>query len=195
MKNQVVELERKINQGLRNRQTIIENLERQFKFLENKNLHTESLPRTTNTKIRHEFVYKTHSIRNENDKGNAKCIEENQIKPIPTMPNPNLIMSNSPTMSHFLKDCTVHIPYTNAKTFANDALSNHVGDKESKSIDGVGNEVLTKTKKEKDDNDVPKESNKEWKLNEKVVPHNENVYHYLWHPIKIPHLNRIIKES
>ncbi|GKF56065.1 hypothetical protein Tco_0166405, partial [Tanacetum coccineum] len=166
MKNQVVELERKINQGLRNRQAIIENLKRQFEFLKNKNLYTESLPRTTNTKLRHEFVYKTPSIRNENDKGDAKCIEENHIKPIPTMPNPNLIMS-----------------YTNAKTFANDALSNHVGDKESKSIDGVGNEVLTKTKKEKDDNDVPKESNKEWKLNEKVVPHNENVYHYLWHPI------------
>ncbi|GJS83420.1 hypothetical protein Tco_0749961 [Tanacetum coccineum] len=34
IKNQVVELERKINQGLRNRQAIIENLEMQFEYLE-----------------------------------------------------------------------------------------------------------------------------------------------------------------
>ncbi|GJR37990.1 hypothetical protein Tco_1213674 [Tanacetum coccineum] len=36
MKNQVVELENQINQGLRNRQAIIKNLERQFEYLKNK---------------------------------------------------------------------------------------------------------------------------------------------------------------
>ncbi|GJU43386.1 hypothetical protein Tco_1200652 [Tanacetum coccineum] len=193
MKNHVVELERKINQGLRNRQAIIKNLERQFEFLEKKILRIKSIPRTTNTKPRHEFVYKPPSTRNENDKGDIEFIEEDEIKPIPTMPNPSLINSNSPTVSPFLKDCTVHIPYMNAKTFADDVLPNHVGDKELKSYYGVGNGRMTK--KEKDDKGMPKEPNKEWKLNEKVVPQNEKVYHYLWHPTKIPHLNRIIKAS
>ncbi|GKB86784.1 hypothetical protein Tco_0959056 [Tanacetum coccineum] len=91
------------------------------------------------------------------------------------------------------KDYTVHIPYTNAKTFADDVLLNHVGGEELKSIDGVGTGRMKK--KEKSDNDVPKEPNKEWKMNEKVVPHKENIYHYQWHPTEIPHLNRIIKES
>ncbi|GJY09559.1 reverse transcriptase domain-containing protein [Tanacetum coccineum] len=64
MKNQVVELERQINQGLRNHQVIIENLERQF---ERQIQRAKFVPRTTNTKLRHEFVYKPPSIRNEND--------------------------------------------------------------------------------------------------------------------------------
>ncbi|GJR36256.1 hypothetical protein Tco_1211940 [Tanacetum coccineum] len=72
------------------------------------------------------------------NQGDVKFIEEYEIEPIPTMPNLNLIHSNSPTVSPFFKDCTVHIPYTNAKTFADDILPNHVGDKELKSIDGVG---------------------------------------------------------
>nr|GEY18873.1 hypothetical protein [Tanacetum cinerariifolium] len=121
--------------------------------------------------------------------------QEDAIKHIPTISNPNLIMSNSPTVSPFLKDSTVHIPYTNAKTFANDVLLNHVGDMELKSMDGFGNKVLTKKEMNKDDKGVPKELNREWKLNEKVVPHNKNVYHYQWHLTEIPHLNRIIKES
>ncbi|GJX38232.1 hypothetical protein Tco_0843832 [Tanacetum coccineum] len=50
-------------------------------------------------------------------------------------------MSKSPTVSPFLKDCTVHIPYLNAKTFADDVLPNHVGDKELKSFGGIRNEV------------------------------------------------------
>ncbi|GJX90072.1 hypothetical protein Tco_0343398 [Tanacetum coccineum] len=81
-----------------------------------------------------------------------------------------------------------HIPYTNAKTYANDVVSNHVSDEELNSIDGVG---IGKLKKEikKDDKGMPKEPNKEWKLNEKAVPHNKEVYHYLWHPTEIPHLN------
>ncbi|GJZ11030.1 hypothetical protein Tco_0545789 [Tanacetum coccineum] len=149
-----------------NHQEIIENLERKFEYLK-KIQHSKSFPRTTNTKLRHEFVYKPPSIRNENDKGDVASIEEDDIKPIPTMPNSNQIMSNSPTVSTFFKDCTMHISYTNAKTFADDALLNHVGDKELKSIDGVGNGVLTKTKIKKDG--VPTKLNKEWKLNEKEV--------------------------
>ncbi|GKD07862.1 hypothetical protein Tco_1187547 [Tanacetum coccineum] len=137
MKNQVVELENQINQGLRNHQAIIQNLERQFKFL----LPTKSLPRTTNTKPRHEFVYKPPSIQNNHDKGDVKLIEEEETKPNLTMPNPNLIMSNSPTVSPFLKDCTMHIPYTQEKVFEHDEISNHVGDKELISFVGNGNEV------------------------------------------------------
>ncbi|GKC63555.1 hypothetical protein Tco_1096153 [Tanacetum coccineum] len=176
MKNQVVELENRINQGLRNRQAIIENLERQCKYLNEKDRRSESLPHTTNTKPRHEIVYKTPSIQNKNDKGDVELIEEDEIKPIPTMPNLSLIMSNSPTVSPFLKDCTVHIPYMNAKTFADDVLLNHVGDKELKSIDGV--ETARMTKKEKDEKGMPKELNKEWKMNKKVIPCNKNVFHY-----------------
>nr|GEZ42500.1 hypothetical protein [Tanacetum cinerariifolium] len=194
MKNQVVELERQINQGLRNREAIIKNLERQFEYLE-KILPTKSLPRTTNTKPRHEFVYKPPSIRNENDKDDVKFIEEDEIKPIPTVPNPNLIHSNSQTVSPFLKDSTVHITYTNAKTFADAVLPNHICDKKLKYVDGVRNEVLRKKEIKKDEMGMPKEHNKEWKLNEKVVPHNKTVYHYQWHPTEIPHLNHIIKES
>ncbi|GJW69606.1 hypothetical protein Tco_0126523 [Tanacetum coccineum] len=74
--------------------------------------------------------------------------------------------SNSPTVSPF-KDCTVHIPYTNAKTFVDDVIPNHVGDKDFKSIDGIGIKRMPKIKK--DGNGMPKEPNKEWKLNEKVV--------------------------
>ncbi|GJU95013.1 hypothetical protein Tco_1319769 [Tanacetum coccineum] len=85
------------------------------------------------------------------------------------MPNPSLLMSNSPTVSPFIKDCTVHIPYTNAKTFVEDVLPNHVGDDELKSIDGIGTRHMTK----KDEKGMPKEPNEEWKLNGKVVPHNE----------------------
>ncbi|GJZ91409.1 hypothetical protein Tco_0663336, partial [Tanacetum coccineum] len=93
-------------------------------------------------------------------------------------------------------DCTVHIPYTNAKTFANVVLLNHVGREDLNLIDGVGTERMTKKEIKKDDNDVSKEPNKEWKQNEKVVPRNsKNIYPYLWHPTEIPHLNRIIKES
>ncbi|GKC18612.1 hypothetical protein Tco_1020762 [Tanacetum coccineum] len=167
-----------------------ERMKNQFEYLK-KIPQTKSLPRSTNTKPRHEFVYKPPSIRNDNDNGDVK------IKPIPTMPNPYQIHSNSPTVSPFLKDCTMHIPYMNAMTFADDVLPNHVGDKELKSIDGVGNGVLTKkeTKKENDSRGMPKEPNKEWKLNDKVVPHKENDYHYLWHQTEIPHLSRIIKES
>ncbi|GJZ51742.1 hypothetical protein Tco_0606257 [Tanacetum coccineum] len=142
-------------------------------------------------KTKHEFVYKPPSVRNKNDKGDVKAIDEDEIKPFETMPNPSPIISNSPTVSPFLKECAVHIPYTNANTFAEDVMPNHVGDKELNSIEGFGNRVLTK----KDDMGMPKENNKEWKLNEKAVPHNKEVYHYLWHPTEIPHLNRIIKES
>ncbi|GJS35939.1 hypothetical protein Tco_0534321 [Tanacetum coccineum] len=125
---------------------------------------SESLPHTK--------YAKQPSIQNENDKGDVETIEENEIKPIPTMPNLKSIMSTSPTVSPFITDCTVHIPYTNAKMFANDVLMNHVGDEKLNEIDGVGNGWMTK--KEKDDNGVPKEPNKEWKLNDKAVPYNTN---------------------
>ncbi|GJS74867.1 hypothetical protein Tco_0707708 [Tanacetum coccineum] len=137
MKDQVVELERKINQGLRNRQAIIKNLERQFKYIE-KTQHTKFLPRTKNTKSRHEFVYKPPSVQNENDKGDVKFIEEDAIDPIPTMPNPKIVNSNSPTVTPFIKDFTVHIPYRNVKTFTDDVLLNTIGDEQLNSIDGVG---------------------------------------------------------
>nr|GEV84511.1 hypothetical protein [Tanacetum cinerariifolium] len=149
IKNQVVELEQKINQVLRNHQAIIENLERQ----------------------------------------------DHEIKPIPTVPNPKLVNSNSPTVSPFLMDYTMYIPYSNVKTFTDGVLTNHVGGEEFKSIGGNGTERITKKKIENDDNGVSKEPNREWKLNEKVVRQHEEVYHYLWHPTQIPHLNRIIKES
>nr|GEX05868.1 hypothetical protein [Tanacetum cinerariifolium] len=149
MKNQVVKLEHQINQGLRNRQAIIENLDRQFEYPE-KIPQTKSLPHITNTKKRHEFIYKPPSIQSENDKGDVKFIKEDEIKPIPIMPNPKPINSNSQTVSHFLKDYTKHTPYTNAKKFANDALLNNVGDKELKSFDSVGTRRITK--KEKNEN-------------------------------------------
>nr|GEW52312.1 hypothetical protein [Tanacetum cinerariifolium] len=193
IKNQLVDLENRINQGLRNHQAIIKNLERQFKYLE-KIQPTKSLPRTTNTKPQHGSIYKPPSIRNENDKGDVKDIKEDRIEPT-TMQNLNPSNSNSPTVSPFLKDCTMHIPYANAKTFADDVLLNHVGGEELNSIDGIRNKRMTNKEIKKDDKVMPKEPNKEWKLNEKAVPHNENVYHYLWHPTKIPHLNCIIKES
>nr|GEV99472.1 hypothetical protein [Tanacetum cinerariifolium] len=50
-----------------------------------------------------------------------------------------------------------------------DVLLNHVGDEEFKSIDDIENEKMTKKEIKKDENGVPKELNKEWKLNEKVA--------------------------
>ncbi|GJY99921.1 hypothetical protein Tco_0517351 [Tanacetum coccineum] len=73
------------------------------------------------------------------------------------MPNPNPIEANSPTVSPFPKDCTVHIPYTDAKTFADVVLLNHVGEKEFKSIVGDGIGVLTKKKIKKNDMGLSKE--------------------------------------
>ncbi|GKC71121.1 hypothetical protein Tco_1117004 [Tanacetum coccineum] len=137
MKNQVVELENQINQGLRNHQEIIQNLERKFEFLS----PTETLLPAINMKPRHEIVYKIPSIQNDNDKGDVKFIEEEENEPNPTMLNTNIIMSNLPAVSPFLKDCTVHIPYTQEKVFEHDEISNHVGDKELISFVGIENEV------------------------------------------------------
>ncbi|GKB15126.1 hypothetical protein Tco_0849049 [Tanacetum coccineum] len=156
----VVKLEQKISQGLRNHQAIIENLERHFEYLNEKSRHTKSLPRTTNTKPRHEIIYKPPSIRNENNKGDLEFIEEDEIKPIPIVLNLKQIKSNSPTVSPFLKDYTVHIPYPNAKTFADDVLSNHVGGKELNSIDGIETGRITKKKIKKKEMGLPKEPNK-----------------------------------
>ncbi|GKB18885.1 hypothetical protein Tco_0852808 [Tanacetum coccineum] len=122
----------------------------------------------------HEIVYKPPSIQNENDKGDVSFIEEDEIEPIPAMPNPNQIYSNSPTVLPFLKDCTVYIPYMIAKTFTDDVLLNHVGDKEVKSSNGVGTGKMIK--KEKNDRGMPKEPNKEWKLNEKMQVMKEDAW-------------------
>nr|GEW89575.1 reverse transcriptase domain-containing protein [Tanacetum cinerariifolium] len=143
-----------------NHQAIIKNLKRQFKYLEKKQ-PVESFPRTINSKPRHEFVYKPSSIQNENDKGDIKYIEEDEIEPILTTPSPKPINSNSPTVTPFLKDCTMHIPYTNTKTFTDDVLPNHVGDKELKTFDGVGTTRMTKKEVKKDNKGMLKEPNKE----------------------------------
>ncbi|GKA97843.1 hypothetical protein Tco_0825737 [Tanacetum coccineum] len=95
----------------------------------------------TKNQPRHEIVYNIPSIQNDNDKGDVKFIEEEETEPNPTMPNQNLIMSISPTVSPFLKDCTVHILYTQEKVFEHDEISNHVGDKELISFVGIENEM------------------------------------------------------
>nr|GEV63832.1 hypothetical protein [Tanacetum cinerariifolium] len=82
MRDRVVDLERQIDQGLRNRQAIIENLERQFEYLD-KIQPTKSLPHAINTKPRHEFVYKPPFVRNMNNKGDVKFIKEEYIDHIP----------------------------------------------------------------------------------------------------------------
>nr|GEZ60266.1 hypothetical protein [Tanacetum cinerariifolium] len=142
-----------------NRQAIIENLKSEFEYLE-KIEPTKSLPRTTNTKPGHEFVYKPPSTRNESKKGDVLFIEKDEIEPIPIMPNPNLYNFNSPIVSPFLKDYVVHIPYTNAKTFIDDVLLNHVGDEEFKSIGGIGTGRTTKKKIKRHDKGMSKEANK-----------------------------------
>ncbi|GJW16807.1 hypothetical protein Tco_0024243 [Tanacetum coccineum] len=64
----------------------------------------------------------------------------------------------------------------NAKTFTDDVLSNHVGDKELKSNVGVGTGRMTKKMIEKNDMGLPKEPNKEWKRNEKVQVIEEDAW-------------------
>ncbi|GKC43735.1 hypothetical protein Tco_1061457 [Tanacetum coccineum] len=184
MKNRVVELENQINQGLRNHQAIIQNLERQFKFL----LSTNTFPPATNMKPRHEIVYNIPSIRNDIEKGEVKFIEEEETKPNPTMPNPNLIMSNSSNVSLFLKDCTVHIPYTQEKVFEHDEISNHVGDKELISFVGIENEVSKRNIK---DTENPKRPNISPSLMEYIpkIPYSQALKR------EISDLNRIVKES
>ncbi|GJX44141.1 hypothetical protein Tco_0260817 [Tanacetum coccineum] len=165
MKNQVVELENQINQGLRNHQAIIQNLERQFEHL--MKIHpSKFLPRTTNIKPRHEIVYKIPS--NDNNKGDVKFNKEEETEPNPTMPNPNPIEDNSPTLSPFPKDCTMHIPYTDAKTFADIVSLNHVGEKEFKSIVSDGIRVVTKKNIKKNDMGLSKEPAIEWNMGRKI---------------------------
>nr|GEU72993.1 hypothetical protein [Tanacetum cinerariifolium] len=157
---------------------------------------TKSLPCTINTKPRHEFIYKAPSIHNENDKGDVAFIEEGVIKPIPPIPNPILIKSNSLTVSPFLKDCIVLIPYMNAKMFADNVLLNTVSDKELQSYDGIETGKMKKEIK-KDDKGMSEVPNKEWKLSDKMALHNkeQRSLSLPMTPTKIPRLNRIIKES
>ncbi|GKA40745.1 hypothetical protein Tco_0733338 [Tanacetum coccineum] len=84
------------------------------------------------------------------------------------MPNPNPIEANSPTVSPFPKDCTMHIPYTDAKMFADVVSLNHVGEKEFKSIVGDGIGVLTKKKIKKNDMGLSKEPVMEWNMERKI---------------------------
>ncbi|GJX49292.1 hypothetical protein Tco_0276137 [Tanacetum coccineum] len=127
-------------------------MERRSEFL----LPTKTLPPATNTKPRHDIVYNIPLIRNDNDKGDVKFIEEEETKPNPTMPNPNLIMSNSLTVSPFLKDCTMYIPYTQEKVFEHNEISNHVSDKDLISFVGIENEV---SKGNIEDTENPKRPN------------------------------------
>nr|GEU89793.1 hypothetical protein [Tanacetum cinerariifolium] len=62
-----------------------------------------------------------------------------------------------------LRRGALHILYMNAKTFADNVLSNHVGAKELKSIDGI--RIGRMKKKENDEKGMSKEHNKEWNLN------------------------------
>ncbi|GJW05717.1 hypothetical protein Tco_1568140 [Tanacetum coccineum] len=114
--------------------------------------------------------------RNKNDKGDVEFIEEDETQPILTMLNPNPIMSNSPTLSSFLKDCTVHIPYKNKKTFADDVLPNYVGGEEFNKFDDIGTERMTKKEIKQNDKGMPKEPNKEFNWNGKVDHLGESAY-------------------
>ncbi|GKC22615.1 hypothetical protein Tco_1024765 [Tanacetum coccineum] len=107
----------------------------------------------------------TASQTKENEHMNNQ-VDETQ--PVPTMPNLNQIKANLPTVSPFPKDCTVHIPYMNAKTFADVVLLNHVGEKEFKSIVGNGIRVLTKKKIKKNDMGLLKEPAIEWNMERKI---------------------------
>ncbi|GJU37038.1 reverse transcriptase domain-containing protein [Tanacetum coccineum] len=124
------------------------------------------LPRTTNIKPRHEIVYNIPS--NDNNKGDVKFNKEEETEPNPTMPNPNPIEDNSPTLSPFPKDCTMHIPYTDAKTFADIVSLNHVGEKEFKSIVSDGIRVVTTKNIKKNDMGLSKEPAIEWNMGRKI---------------------------
>ncbi|GJX20563.1 hypothetical protein Tco_0223240 [Tanacetum coccineum] len=151
-------------------------------------LPTETLPLATNTKLRHEIIYNIPSIRNDNDKGDVKLIEEEETEPNLTMRNPNLIMTNSPTVLPFLKDCTVHFLYTQEKVFEHDEISNHVGDKELISFVDIENEA---SKENIEDTENPKRPNVSHSLVEYIpkIPYPQALKR------EISHLNRIIKES
>ncbi|GKB02517.1 hypothetical protein Tco_0830606 [Tanacetum coccineum] len=84
------------------------------------------------------------------------------------MPILNPIEANSPTVSPFPKDCTVHIPYMDAKMFSAVVLLNHVGEKEFKLIVGDGIGVLTKKNIKKNDMGLSKEPAIEWNMERKI---------------------------
>ncbi|GJT59999.1 hypothetical protein Tco_1003532 [Tanacetum coccineum] len=131
MKNHVVELERKIKQGIKKPSSGYREL-------------------------------------GEAVRGDVKFIEEDKINPIPTKPKPNPIISNSPTVSPFRGDCTLHITYTNAKTSADDVFLNNVGDKKLKSVDGVGYQ-LAKIKKVKDGESIESYYSRFYKIMDEMV--------------------------
>nr|GEZ96946.1 hypothetical protein [Tanacetum cinerariifolium] len=111
----------------------------------------------------------THLRPKRECKGDVKFIEVDETKPIPTVPNPKPINSNSPTISPFLRisPCISH-------TRMRRRLPNYVGDKKLKSINDVGTGRIRK--KEKYEKGMPKEHNKEWKLNEKAHVMEEDAW-------------------
>nr|GEX65221.1 hypothetical protein [Tanacetum cinerariifolium] len=86
--------------------------------------------------------------------------QEDKTQPIPTMPNLSPIKSKSPTLTTFHKDCIMHVPYTNVKTFAHDVLLNQSSDEEVKSINEVGIARITKEEIKKDDMGFPRNPTK-----------------------------------
>ncbi|GKD81567.1 hypothetical protein Tco_1348406 [Tanacetum coccineum] len=104
------------------------------------------------------------------------------------MPNLNLIMSNSPTVSPFLKGCTMQILYTQEKVFEHDDISNHVGDKELISFFGIGNEV---SKGNIEDTENSKRPN----VSPSLVEFISKILYPQALKREISHLNCIIKES
>ena len=117
------------------------------------------------------------------------------------MPNPNQIISSSPTVSPFLEDCTVHIPSTERlvkeKMFTHDELSNHVGNKELNATGGVGNEVLKEKeikKHEKGVSSVPNRNGEcereidEWSKPKNPVSSKQNS---MTNPPPPPHIENV----
>ncbi|GKD66523.1 hypothetical protein Tco_1308631 [Tanacetum coccineum] len=112
----------------------------------------------------------TNHPQSENDdkQGDVKFIKVDETQPVPTMPIPNPIEANSPTVSPFPKDCTVYIPYIDAKMFSVVVLLNHVGKKEFKLIVGDGIGVLTKKHIKKNNMGLSKEPAIEWNMERKI---------------------------
>nr|GEW76123.1 hypothetical protein [Tanacetum cinerariifolium] len=104
MKDHVVKLDRQIMQGLRNHQAMIEDLERKFNIF----IRRSSIP---NPILVPQVPNRDMSLSTNH----PLLIEEDEIEPILAMTNPSPTMYNSPTVSPFAKDCTVHIPYTQKK--------------------------------------------------------------------------------
>ncbi|GKE21435.1 reverse transcriptase domain-containing protein [Tanacetum coccineum] len=143
---------------------------------------------STEEMMREWMASQTEANERMKNQGDVKFIKEEETEPNPTKPNPNLIMSNSPTVSPFLKDCTMHIPYTQEKVFEHDEISNHVGDKELISFVGIENELSKRNIK---DTENPKRPN----VSPSLVEYIPKISYPQSLKREISHLNRIVKES